>query len=453
MTVTLSGGDGFFDRLGVIIDAQTKLITTNGGELDTEWADISAEYANDLPILGDFETLRDSTQLTGGRAIYNATRALAQRTAVEMVKADNPQPDESPITAVREIIRQMIAASASVDSNEPGSGTTADSANTGNGTVLTYDLNADGYYQEYMRAEDIVVECTTDRQVSGTAGQEVFEYAGEVTVPPWSNDWPGGSGSSGRIQVSSPDKVSTSSGEGNNVVSNGNFETFSVTNTPDDWTIEVGAVGTNVFEEGTTTYRGSKALEIRGDGSSTLTMLSQTVRSASVRNKIAPSSVYLLTCRVAKSASLAAGAFKIGVRDGSDTTLNSGNAEGITVAAATSTSYGAPVEVWFVTPANLPDTITVDIEVTTALTNGESFYIDDLMLVRASQFYTGGPHAVIVPGSTPFIEEDKFTVTVANSGGGLLGRGCDRVFGLMEAGLVIPAVLGGSETVDDAEVA
>lgn len=87
------------------------------------------------------------------------------------------------------------------------------------------------------------------------------------------NLWPDGSTASTSINVIDPDVEDTTTG---NLLTNSNFETWTVANIPDDWTILVGAAGTDVKKNIAVPYDSSVAcLEFDCDGS-TLVSIAQT---------------------------------------------------------------------------------------------------------------------------------------------------------------------------------
>ncbi len=125
-------------------------------------------------------------------------------------------------------------------------------ANYGNGPIALSVKDGSGNSLENVLAEDILVGCDN----SDTSGSETFLAVGESAVTDkLSHLWPAGSGAS----------ISLSTINGStNLLTNGDFETFTVTNTPDDWTLDTGAATTDFLEENTNYLRALPALRWMG---------------------------------------------------------------------------------------------------------------------------------------------------------------------------------------------
>lgn len=454
MAVTLISTDGLFTRLGKIY-GMIQTIGTHQGTLVTEIDDILDEYNNSRDMAAALADRELPIQKDSANSFTNELRSVATKTMIDMVHADNPLPSEDLNTALIEIIRQMDASSDSVDGGENiGVTHSADAGNTGDGDVYRFDVNNEGLTIQTLRAEDIKLECITDTQISGTSGRETFDVKGEVKIDDIRDpNWPGGSGIGSTLRVTDPAE-DAGSAPGRNILTNSGFENFTVANTPDNWTVTVGVVGTDIFEEGTIVNRGSKALAFKGDGS-TLVAITQTLNtSGQTTGKLKPKTRYVLSRRVSADSSVVAGTFRISVKDGSDTILDSGNAAITTTASGIST--GGTFD-WtaanFVTPLALPDTTKVVIEFTVAVTTGKKIYIDDLCLFEASQFGgPNGPSVNLIANANDFVKEDKITVTVSNDYDGLITFYSDMLLDLHNKGLQFPFNIAGGETVPDSLV-
>ena len=92
------------------------------------------------------------------------------------------------------------------------------------------------------------------------------------------------------------------------------------------------------------------------------------------------------------------------------------------------------------TPNDIPTGSKFVIELTTAITSGESIFIDDMCLFLMSQFgdTISGPYINLVTGSTAHTRGDKHVVTVTNDRAGTMQEHFDRLFGMYALGLQLP---------------
>lgn len=462
MAIDLISGAGIFDKWGKIFGLW-KDTRTHQADIDTEIDDIASVYGDsEVGWIANILASKVSIQ-TSAMAMYSTLQVGAMRTLVEMVNADNPQPDSQVTTLLEELRVQMVGSGSmsAPDDDIDGTSTStitasADGGNTGNGTTVQKAL--DSKYKlalQYMRSEDIVCTCTVDAQEGQViAGRERFRIQGEAAISDVKHpDWPGGSGYSAEITVSDP-AFDAGQAPGQNVLTNSAFETFTVTNTPDNWVLVTGAAGTDFLEEGTVKYRGSKSLELVGDGA-TLHEMKQTFNeSGQTLGRLKPETMYTCVYRVSADASLSAGVLKLSVKDGSDNIIDSGSATASTDLTGVSTGGTFDIKTFtFVTPTSLPDGLKFVIEATTAISNTHQCYIDDLILVPLVKLGApGAPAICIIPGSTPWKRGDKITFTATNGGDNEMGQYLDQFFGLYNSGIIIPFDTAGGETVADALV-
>jgi hypothetical protein len=383
----------------------------------------------------------------------NYLKTLATNVIIEQVNADTPLSSKTISVALTELIRQMAASSDDVDANTVSVTVSTGSANVGNGRCAASVIGPDGKTLEYALAENIHVTATSDSGLGATSGREPFSTQGEAAeTDTLSPDWPQGSGASATLTAL--DAGSTSSSL---IPANGDFDTWT-TNTPGTWTVDVGSPGTDIFAAGASDdFEGDNALEFTGTGGSPLSGLSQALTISTAA--MAPSTVYAFSCWVKKSAGLSAGVLSIALTDGSGTVVNddAGTANNTTLAhGSMSTSY-AHFSGFFRTPKVLPSALRIRVKVTTALTSGESVFVDHLCLARATQAYTKGPYLAVFSGSTAFARGDTFTVAVSNNmgtgAGGEFQSAFERLFGMRSLGLQLPSDAGGTETVADSLIA
>ena len=471
MAVTLIGSNGIFTRLGKLFFVIEEIIghqTDSSGGLKEEMEDILDEYTGaDSHMLAGMSTQILQTQLNAGNPIVGILLQVAEQTVIEMVNDDtNKLPDRSIHTAIVELIDQMGNNTDDVQVNGSVTSTpTAKGANTGNGTIVTAVTKPMGpdVGDEWQNARDerIEVKCTVDAQESGTAGRETFVARGEPALGDIRHpDWPdgstaksgAGSGSVVTMRVSDPSENSQKS-IGRNMLFNSAFETFTVTNTPDNWVLNTGSAGTDFLEEGTVIYRGSKCLELVGDNSTQHDLSQALNTSGQSTSKMGAEQKYIVFFRVSAAGSGPTGIVRISIKDGADSILNSGAAAVSTDLSSISTGGTFDLKSFtFNSPLDIPSTVKIVIEATTAIGSSDILYIDDLCLCEMHQVGgKSGTYMVVTPGSTAFIRDDIIHVVIVNNHAGKIQKYFDRLFGMSGAGLQLP--IDASPTVADSLVA
>lgn len=459
MAITLTGTGGLFSRVGDIGGAVNSIITfLNGGDISGGGllsvgvaADaVRSEYASArTDLIATLYPARDTYR--GAHSTYlTALQTIAQNTVVAMADDDNPLPAKTLANALAELISQMEGSSDTVDASTTSATPATGSANVGDGVCVATVKRTSGAANEYLYAEDIVIKCGADAVTGGsTQYSESFTASGEAAAANrLAYNWPAGSGATKTLLAVNASGDNTTG----NKLTNSDFETFTVTNTPDNWSILVGAAGADILES-TDKYHGTKCLEILGDGS-TLTSIAQTFNSAGgTLGTLKPNTVYMWNAWMKRDTSLAAGVLSVELVNGSNSVIaddaGNNNATAITLSSGLTTTYAAKNGV-FVTPANLPSVVKLRIRLTTAATSGESFYIDRLALTECAEpLYTGGPYAAVFSGTTAFLKNDVFTVAVANDNAGAFQKLFWRLFDMPTLGLQLPSHSGGSETIDD----
>jgi hypothetical protein len=292
--------------------------------------------------------------------------------------------------------------------------TTAASGNVGNGTVLTTKvldgfnppvldaqahLRYAGVNSEFCVTETMTVRCIADSYRDGlAAGEERFSWHGGLKSVPFDFQAEG-----------SGDGPSLTASAGDNLLTNGDWESWSNTDTPGSWTLVAGTAGTHILREDTNKYRGDYALRLKGDGA-----VFPTVKQTFSAGQITARRMYCVSVRLRRSAGAAAGSLNI-VMTGTGYTAGVTEQIDTTVAGGLTTSYVLH-QFFFVAPASVPDDFALTIaQYSTALTAGESIYVDDTILTEVP--YHGGVGAVVVPGSTPFVVGDQFTFTLSQTAG------------------------------------
>lgn len=221
MTVSLST---LYSRLGKLmgiakaqIDARAAIksrVTTLDGSYD------AASRYMFTPVLNYFLNLGKSQDRSITESVSGAVKTLT-----EMVYTDNPNIAKSAISALRELNRQMIAATATFPANTITQGAVSfGAANVGTGKIILH-----GIPSQMSPTETLRFECVSDTTTGSTAGREQFTVTGSARVSDITSDeYPAGSGASGSI-------TSSDYNDGQNTVSNGGFDSWTAGN-PDSWT-------------------------------------------------------------------------------------------------------------------------------------------------------------------------------------------------------------------------
>lgn len=231
--------DGLFNLLGKAFYAQSLINTSRGTTIP----------AAVIAVLDRFELLTNTAALApvaaavpGSIAAYKAGGQQAMRTlqqycrdlVVEVVNADTRLPAKTLPLALAELIRQMRAASASVDQSTVAVTVTAGS-NTGDAVLITSRRRGDGLLQENALADTITAKVTNAGDPA-TATVTLTGTAAETDL--LSGDWPLGSGARATLALTAASA---------SLLVNGDFEDEDDTdNAPDDWVVSVGTIGTTL---------------------------------------------------------------------------------------------------------------------------------------------------------------------------------------------------------------
>jgi hypothetical protein len=445
--------DALFARLGRIGHLnyvanvhQAALPTTFDGLFDLFTSQPDRQWVLDL------QNAYDSLLVTPIGGLDTGT-VTAQRILFETIKADNPAAASSVPAAVAELIRQMVDNSESVSACSIAVGTSDIGTPVGDGVVVSTKLRGDGLIRQNIIQEDATLVCELDSYSGGaTAGQEQFRFTGaEQVAGRLSYDWPGGSGAS--FPFLAIDAAATASDTGN-LLTNSDFETYTVANTPDNWVIESGIAGTQILESTAAPYSG--LANLRFVGNATAAAISQTFGDATTGTGPTPLPEYnyALSFWAKVNTAPAAGNLRIELTNADNSAIldTSGGSNvfnlNLTTAATTWTNYTAT----FRFPRSVPAGAKIRVRLSTALSVASSLDLDFGALGAMQTPYPGGPSVAVFAGSTPFARGDGWTVAATNNRNSASylatwNAFIDRLFQLRENGLQLP--YSGSPTQDD----
>lgn len=351
------------------------------------------------------------------------------------------------------LIRDMIANSQTVKNNSIGLGTpTANAANVGDAVMLKtaildgvtspdqansapFSLYYKGLTSELVcTSETMTLTATTDSGSGATEGAESFSVVGgQKSRQPY--DWKTLNADGDDIEGSGTGpNIKTLNGYG--FIQNGEFETWTVTNIPDNWSILTGVVTTNFLREASSVKRGTYALAIKGDGSTANLEITQDMSN---RGLVANKS-YLVAVWVKGQASTAAGTLVISF---TGTGYSAGTNEKISMNAAAlsaATSYG--VQYFQVNmPTIIPFDFKLSLKITGTLTNAKNVFLDGLCV--GDTIYHGGVGMGVIAGGTPVRKNDRYTLAVTNASDAKFQTMLRKFFHVQ-----LPSV-SSSETIDD----
>jgi len=366
-----------------------------------------------------------------------------QSLVAEMTNDVHRLANKQPRTAIAELIREMLADGKFVNANTISISATAHGGNAGNGALVLSLLDGSGKQLEYVYDE--ALDLTFSGSGPATAGTERATVTGTASADGYfSQNWPLGSGTNTSFNSSAADGSS-------NLLSNGDFETFTTPNVPDDWTIDVGVAGAQVLSESSTIYKGAKSLRIVGNGSN-LTTLSQELTSLKSKTP------YAVNLWVAMSATPSTGVLQVELWDGSAVIEDeSGNPNSLAIDLTTLGTSFADQGAAFRLPEPLPgDSVSLRLRLTTALENAKTLYIDEFSLVPMIQLYNAGglgPFVALFSGSENWSDDDLIVINVSNDYDGGIQTGFWRSFDMPKLGLILPSKDDGSENIGDAYIA
>lgn len=449
MALDFTSATGYlFNRLGKIFGGWKNVETHQRSVLPNIATVINGQYAANPEMIPNLQNQLVTGQTSAGQ-IKGELVNEATTTLINMVQTDNPQPSANLQMALPELIRQMVAAGATVKANTVSGSVAALGTNNGNGACIVSVIDGDGKQLDNVYPEVIQVRCQSDSQ-PGTGnlavGSESFLASGQQSITKTDFRWPTGSNNQTFIACANPDV----DGGANNLLTNGSFETFTIANTPDGWTIIVGTAGVTV-QSTATAYNGFTALAIVGTAGAIRTRLAQTLRTSGTPGAIQPLTRYAVGVYLRMSTASVAGTVRIAMRDGTTDGAAVIGGASITVAASALTTGYVLHTFQFNTPAALPDNLYLVIELTTAIDTGTSVYIDALAMVKMVQ-HNHGPLLAIFRGNVKYIRGDGFNVTISNDRASLFQEFFNRAFNTDQLDLLLPTDGYGAETIPNSLV-
>lgn len=277
-------------------------------------------------------------------------------------------------------------------------------------------------------SETLTLECITDAS-NGSEDSEQFQISGGfVERMPYDYKYLG-SGVGSTLSVVN----------GESLLVGGEFEDWTSDGetvpsySPDDWDVDSGTIVDNI-RRGSTSYRGTYCLQLKGKTGAATIKISQDMTS------LTPLKRYFVGCWVKGEASTLAGTLTLQM-EGTGYTAGANEKIALGFAALSAMTSFAAQGFWFTAPPIIPDDFELVIKTTGTLTNLKSVYVDGLVL--ANPTWHGGLALAMLAGDTPSIIGDRYTVSVANDGAGAFQEFFRRWFRIQ-----LPSATSG-ETVAD----
>lgn len=430
MTISFSSATGnLFNRLGKLGACIANMRTHQAVQFQA-MTNITTGVVAQYNSESDIQAIMGSSYigvLGGVEGIGSLCQQIATMTLNRAVYRDNPRfaqtlQEVNLIASIQEVITQMKAQGATVlELTVTATPTTF--VGTGDGVVVASVTRAfDGLTQQNALAETLLVTCTNDSYIGGaTAGQEGFTVTGVgAQTDVFAFNWPLGSNASLSINAVNGSVDNT----GGNLLTNSGFDSFTG-NTPNNWDIEEGAAGTQIFSETGLIYGGDSALRILGDGS-TLTAIEQEFNSSTgTLGQLSPLTQYAFNIYSRRDGVAPAnGTMTIDLADAAGVTLldSNGVANSFDIDLTGLTTEYLPYNGVFRTPEILPDPVYLRMRLTgTPLTVNRSVYFDLGACASMSMLYPpNGPSVAIFSGASNFVQApvpDTATVAITNSRG------------------------------------
>lgn len=359
--------------------------------------DLASIYAGRLDLIPNSTTIIQGFASTMASQI-NTPVQYANNTLGDL-QAALQAPSAQPQTILPLLYADMVSNGQTVQSNVIATPIVAAAgSNIGNGILRFGTMNVLGITDERIINEVVSFRCTNSLYSRGAAGSERFSVCGSPSLPSPTFYGPLGTGNPTNLTVA----------DSKTLLNNGNFETWTVANTPDNWTIIHGVPGTTILENIYNQHNGSACLELAGNGVATQIELNQIIAPAVGSNTIYAAGIWIRKMGTVTSGSTlavtikGAGAATQTICSIDPSTLTT-SYQLYTVFWATSTTVGNSV----------PPDYQIDINWTSANAAGAAavILIDDAVLVRPLNY--GYVSYAIFEGSIPFAVGDTITSTTA----------------------------------------
>ncbi len=338
----------------------------------------------------------------------------------------------------------MATDAETIEYSTTSSAVAAAAGNTGNGTVLVAETSVEGDAAMLLFAEDIELRCiAAARSDPALSGLEQFDVRGEPAVELLDPDFPKGSGAHFTTRCAGT-HVDASRRPGANMLVNGGFEVFTVTDNPDNWVVAAGTVGSDILQVATA-FRDSKAVHFF-NSTTGVPEIRQSFDdpAAGTSARLVPKAVYGLEIWLRRDGTTGlTGTLEVKVAD------DTGGIVIATIDLSTLTDTYARFTATGSLFRAVDGIAKAYIKPTVAMPAGKGFFADEFTVARMVPVTPLGPHLLVLPGSTDWEIDDVLTVTMTNANEGEWLRELNRNLGIQTIGFLPGTATTGDESVAD----
>lgn len=436
--------------LGHIIASLNEVNTYRGTTLAARVGTIFGDHTSVNPDLVSDLYSQQTTAEGSFLGWLSYLSQLASDTIIAEVTNDKKLPNPGLVNCLTEWRRQMLVAGDSFNQSLVTIGSlTAIGSPTSNVQFVATDKDGSGVRQDLVVPDSYLITVSQDDQRGASTYSEQLSIVGkEQDANATDSDYPTGAGIDTVVTITDPALAV-------GVVSNGGFDTWTVSNTPDGWTIALGAAGTNVFRVADDPRDGAAGFSAR--------LLTTTgVLTVALRQTVSlePNTLYGVHFKYkpVSDGSATASTITAAVRlydpdadatitDDASTANSQSSSTHAVVTAGSGWNHG--YQAIFITPTTLPDTVQVEVALTAGDVDAEG-YVDHVQLVPLTPLYIGGPTFAFFSGKVRAALDDAWTLAITLASGTISGyivRGLDRLLNMKSLGVRIPT--SGSPTQSD----
>ena len=389
-------------------------IETLKGEIGTELENASLIRLFDS-IPSTFDGFKSDVSGWISSIISQATVVLTDR---DFVVEELPIINSDIESVLKGLIEDMVSQDEDVLESTVTIGSVTDNISDATSGDLLVDSTLDGITSPYPNApavkeylgltsqlavdsDTVYCECISDASGDGNETWKLFSK-GSATSPYQIQEESAGEG---------PTLNTANSSAGLITVSNGNMETFTVADTPNNWTM-TGTVTTDYSENNASSYifRNTSSLAISTSGTSLKQQL----------NNVTKSKMYLTSLQVARpDTDVGTMDVVISIENSDGSTVYKTNTTTVSVPSSSSDLF-IPVKLyWWVDDSVDTNDVYLKITVNNFVSSPTlDLYIDEVL--TTCPVYYNGVNFTVLRGKTKYIVGDRFSVNISNDNAGTI---------------------------------
>ena len=484
MAINYNGTGGLFVRLGKIFYV-AEVIESFQGTCRDEIDDVLDVFVNDVASLWQvtpLSAMRDHFASPMSSRL-GTLESVAKTVVIEAVKDGLLLQPANFEDALRLLVEDMKSGSTKtiasgsttntifIEANTVSESLAATSVVANGGTVITANnmpmsvlATAVQKKNQGVFAEAIKIECVQDESAGTNPGAELFRVTGKQSKHVHDFEWPLGSGVSHMCQVVSAADNATPSASGypSNILTNSGFDTWSAATAPIHWTADSSrasgsystgghdSTGEPIHQKNINfTPDGAYSIEFNGDGNEKHRIYQEFGKAAGTLGRIKPDKQYVFSCRIrSTSGTISAGVISAAIANAAYSKVTTATTTlDFSSTNITDSTWVHLQGVWQTDNQDLGNDARLVLDFTTALENGKSLIVDEMILAEPKALYPGGPAITIVRGAADFLIENYFTLTIANNNSSKMQRYFRKLLGTERTGKQLP-VAGGTEMAD-----